>query len=363
MGQLTEWWALRLPAACSAWLLGAIRRPLRFLLLLVAAPLALAVGGSYAINVSVARRQALRNLQVTAELAAGLIDETLHETLLLEQLLAGEPGFADAVTARDAQALAPRLTQALALIPAGEAAAVVSLEGRVLAAAPDAALAGRNVSFHDAFIGARAAGWQPYVSAVYLREPVQAEKVIAISAPIPGHGAPVGLLQVQYRLDAIRERLQRVRVQPSGFVYVVDQEAQLVAYPFQVLPGRPKVASSWPPVAAAIGAQGTALRFLDPRTRHAWLAGVYPVGATGWRVVAVQPDAAALQLLHRMLWPLAMLLAVLGALIAAIGWQWSQLQATSLRLLQQNTTLLKQLQQQRTLSKGQPPGAPPAGGG
>lgn len=363
MGRLTEWWALRLPAAFSGWLLAAVRRPLRFLLVLVAAPLVFVLVGSYAVNVTTARRQALRNLRVTAALAAGLIEETLGETLLLEQLLAGEPDFAAAVAAADAPALASRLTEALALVPSGDVAAVISLQGRVIAAVPDAGMTGRNVSFHEAFTGARAAGWQPYISPVYLREPVQAEKVIGISAPVRHGDAVAGLVQVQYRVDAIRERLQRVRVEPDGFVYVVDQSDQLVTYPFQVLPGRPKVASSWPPVAQPAGPDGATLRFLDPRTRQSWLAGVYPVGATGWRVIAVQPDAAAQQPLQRMLWPLAAVLGVLAALIALIGWQWSQVQAASLRLLQQNTSLLKQLQQQRTFGKGQPPPPPPSGPG
>lgn len=343
------------------WLLDAIRHPARFLALAVALPLSVVLLATHQVNLVLGRRQALHNLRVTAELAAGLVDQMLQQTLTLERLLAEQPGVADEIAAHDTIALAKRLSQVLALAPDADEAAVIAPEGIVLAAAPNAKLIGKDVSHHEAFTGARAVDWKPYVSQVYLREPVQAEKVVGLSVPVRDGGVIRGILQVQYRVDAIRARLQRVRVQPDGFLYVVDQEDQLVSYPFQILPGRPKIASSWPPVAHAAGSEGAALPYRDPRNGQAWLAGVYPVGDTGWRVVATQPESAVVRMIHRVVWPMGVLVAALLGLVAMMGVQWARLQATSLRLLQQNTTLLKQMQQRRTLGGGPP--APGAGEG
>lgn len=351
-------WVAGIWSTAAAGLLPTFRRPLRFLAFTVGLPLTLVILATHQVNLVIGHRQALHNLHVTAELAAGLVEEMLTEAQLLERMLAEQPGF---TAANAPQTLAAQLAVIPALLPDADVAEFIRLDGRVLASAPGGKYTGRDVSFHSAFIGARATGWQPYVSAVYLREPVQAEKVVGISVPVMREGEVEGLLQVQYRVDAIRARLQRIRVEPEGFVYVVDQEQQLVSYPFQVLPGRPKIAAAWPPVAAAIGERGETLEYQDSRTGARWLAGMYPVRATGWRVVATQPVSAVDASIHRVLWPMGVLAAALLGLVAMLGLQWAHLHAASLRLLQQNTTLLKQLQQQRTLSKGAPPGPPPAG--
>lgn len=93
------------------------------------------------------------------------------------------------------------------------------------------------------------------------------------------------------------------------------------------------------------------MRFLDQRGRHHWLAGISPVGETGWRVVAVQPERSALRALYRVLWPLGSLVALLALILAFVSMRWAQVQALSLRLLRQNTKLLKQTQQRQTLDR------------
>jgi hypothetical protein len=136
----------------------------------------------------------------------------------------------------------------------------------------------------------------------------------------------------------------------------------LVAGPFQVLPGRPKVVSDWPTVAQPLSPQGAAIQFNDQRTGERWLAGIYPVGTTGWRVVAVQPERAVFLLLHRVFWPMGLLVALLLGLVIIVGLRWVQLQTFSLQLLKQNAKLLKQLQQRRTLEQGKPPKSPGGSG-
>ena len=131
----------------------------------------------------------------------------------------------------------------------------------------------------------------------------------------------------------------------------MDHRSQLVVYPFQVLPGKPRVVADWPPVAHPLTASGATLVFRDARTGRRWLAGVAAVSDTGWRVVAVQPERAALRILYRLMWPLGILAAFLAALLVAFSIRWARLQAFSLRLLQQNTKMLKQMQQGKTLDQ------------
>jgi len=131
---------------------------------------------------------------------------------------------------------------------------------------------------------------------------------------------------------------------------VTDHHDQLVVFPFQVLPGKPKVVSDWPQVAVELSESGTSLRFEDSKHRP-WLAGAHPVGATGWRVVAVQPERAALRVLDRLLLLMGLVVGVLALLLVLFSVRWAQLQESTLQLLRQNTKLLKQLQQKRTIGR------------
>ncbi len=355
MPRLREWVTIVLPTQLSAWLLAAYRRPLRFLLGLVLGPILVVSAATYAVNVELARRQALQHLAVTARLAAQAIDETLNDVLLFEQLLAVSPGFAEAVQRRDTSFVDGVLERLGPLAPGGDLVTVLGLDGRVLASWPRRReLLGRDVSQEDAFRGAAAGDWAPYVSSVYLREVAWAEKLVGVTAPLQHDGQATGLLQVQYGVETARTWLQRIRVEPEGFLYVVDQRDQLVFHPYQVLPGLPKPVGHWPPVATAAAQDGRTLAYRDPQLGEPWLAGVHPVGTTGWRVVAVQPEPAAVRALHRVLGPMGVLVGFLMLLLVGVSLQWVQLQESSLRLLRQNTKLLRQMQQRRTLEKGRP---------
>ena len=89
------------------------------------------------------------------------------------------------------------------------------------------------------------------------------------------------------------------------------------------------------------------MAFRSEKTGKRWLAGLYPVGRTGWRVVTVQPEAEALRTLRGVFLVLGLLVLVAVSLIAAIGSRWLKVHAFSLDLLQQNARVLKQLQQRR----------------
>lgn len=351
---LREWVTVALPDACSSWLLRAYRRPLPVLLGFVILPLGAVFLATHLMNAALWRTQTLHNLKVTARLAAEIVDETLDETFRFERLLAAQPGFAEAVRRRDAAELAARLERTLTLTPRVDLAFVISPEGEPLAAFPyRAGAAERTFARDEPFLGARQGGaWRPYVSAVYLREELPAEKVVGVVLPVASGGTVVGLLQFQHLVEEIKSWLQKLRVEPEGFLYVVDHHGQLVVYPFQVLPGKPKVVTDWPPVSVPVGPDGAELVFRGEHHGKRWLAGVAPIGETGWRVVAVQPEAAALRVLHQVLWPLGLLVGLLAAFLIILSLRWAQLQNSTMTLLRQNTKLLKQQQQRRMLDKG-----------
>ena len=354
-----DWVMVTLPDACSGWLLQAYRRPFVFLLAVVVLPLAILFVTAQTVNTALWRRQSLHNLHVTARLASEIVDETLGETFRFEQMLAAEPAFADALRRRDQRQLSQRLQEAMAFLPRVDLVTAISPEGIVVASAPSRPeLPGRIVVEEEFFLGARQGGWRPYVSAVYLRDEPPPAKVVSVVLPVMQGEKVVGLVQFQHLVEEIKSWLQKLRVEPDGFLYVVDHRSQLVVHPFQLLPGKPKIVSDWPPVAQPLPPEGTSLAFTDRKGRR-WLSGVHAIGQTGWRVVAVQPEASALKVLHQVLWPLGMLMGALALLLVLLSHRWAQLQESSMNLLRQNTKLLKQLQQRKTLGPGRKEGSDP----
>lgn len=314
------------------------------------------VGLTQYYNVRLSRQQALHNLHITARLAAQAIDQTFETTLLCERLIAGQPAFTDAVVRRDGEQVAQQLQEPLQFIPGATKALVTDPHGTTIGSYPHLRTQpGIDPALDDGMRGAQEHGWHPYVSAVHVDEGDLTEKLVDVSLPIHHGDAIVGILIIEYRVEAVKSWIQRIRVDPEGFLYVVDHHDQLVVYPFQVLPGKPKVVSEWPPVAQPLTAHGQTLTFRDARGHRQWLAGVYPIGTTGWRVVAVQPEGAVLRLLHQVLWPMGVLVGLLALVLILIGSRWVKLQASSLQLLNQNTKLLKEFQQQQMLKKGPTP--------
>jgi hypothetical protein len=353
IGRSRRWFDVRLTDVFSSWLLHAYRRPIGFLTGLVLLPTALIGGFAYWSSANLWREQTLHNLGVTARLAAEIIAETLDETVRFEQRVAAHPGFLEALKRRDRPHLAQYLDQALKFTPRVDLAMILSPEGQVVACVPDRPeLIGRSVSEEDPFQGAQRAGGRPYVSSVYLREGPDVEKVVGVVFTIMQADRVVGFLQAQHRVETVKSWLQKLRVDPEGFLYVVDHQRQLVVYPFQVLPGRPKVVSHWPPVAHPLSPEGNGLVFLDGRSGQRWLAAIRPVRAIGWRVVAVQPERAAFQALRQAFWLLGLLVVLLIGVITMVVIRWAQLHAFSLRLMRQNTKLLKQMQQRRMFDRG-----------
>ena len=343
-------------ASFSAWLFQVYRKPLQFLFIILVVPLAVIVIATHQASVSMARRQALQNLRMTAKVAAEAMQATLTDAVLFAQLVSQNPGFVDALARNDVHAINADIEQALPLLPDAGEVIVTNAQGTVLTAFPDqAALIGKDLSTEGAYRGAQKGGWHPYVSSVKVRDEASLEKIVHVAVPVSREGRHLGLLIIEYRIESVRLWVQRVRVEPEGFIYAVDQDKQLVVYPFQILPGKPKVVSDWQPVAQPLLPDGFSMPFRDQRANRQWLAGVSPIGDTGWRVVAVQPDDAVLRVLYRIFLPMSVLVVILLGLVLFVSMRWAALQALNFRLLQQNAKLLKQSQQRWTLEQGKSP--------
>ena len=326
---------------------------------LVLALLAIVVFVTHRVNIHMGRRQALRNLTVTARLASEIVGETLGQTLLFERMLVEQPDFRAAVQQQDADQLRRLLQRFLPLAPGAEAAVIMAPSGAVIAAYPDRPeLNGSSLMRDEGFLGAQRGGWHSYVSAVHVRGGESLEKVSEVVLPISDGNVVLGVLQVQHRVETIKSWIQKIRIDPGGFLYIVDQHDQLVVYPFQVLPGQPKVVSNWPPVAHHLSPEGGSLMFRGGRHPERWLAGVYPIGSTGWRVVAVQPEREAFRVLHQLFWPMGALVALLCIVVMVLGLRWIQVQRANFQLLQHNDQLAKALQEASRQSSSGPPPAP-----
>lgn len=353
MGIIRRWLLVDLPELITAWMLPSYRRPLGFLVGLGVLPLGIILVVAYQINASLGQTQALHNLHVASQLAAETIDETLLETLRLESAIAAQPDFLDHLQHRDRTALGRDVQRGLAFMPRADYAMVLSPEGEVLAVAPDRPeLVGTRQDGGETFQAAQQSGWQPYISGVYLREGPEIEKVVGVVFPVRQGEQLVGLLQVQHRVEEVKSWLQKIRIEPDGFLYVVDQHQQLVVHPMQVLPGRPRRVADWPAVAQPLGEQGATLVYRQATSHRRWLAGINPVGELGWRVVAVQPESAALLAFRRVFWTLAGLISLLMVIVVGLSLGWVRLHLFSLRLLRQNAKLIRQLQQRWLKSKG-----------
>lgn len=299
------WW--------ESWL---FTRPLFFLSVVVALPLPVVLVTTHRVNVAIGRRQALQHLSVTAQLAARIVDETFTDAARFAHTLAAQPSFHDALRQRARAQLVQWLQQLLPLVSKVNRVIVATAQGEILAVFPPASdLIGQSLAQDEGFHGAQEGGWHPYVSAVHMEAEGSFEKVVEVVVPVEEDHAVLGVIQVQYRVEDVHSWLTKISVEPDGFLYVVDHHDQLVVYPFQVLPGTPKVVSDWLPVAEPLSATGSTLIFRGGQHAQRWLAAVSAVGLTGWRVVAVQPERAVLRLLHQILWPTGMLVGSLLALV------------------------------------------------
>ena len=332
--------------AVPQWFLSLYRHPSALLLTLVVIPLVVICVWLYAAREQELRAREGEDLLVAARLASRIVQEELTRVREIEEAVAARPAFIEAVRRGDRSDLTASLEFLLAVTPMIDRVTVLDAQNRPLAEASanpeDAAPSSAPEASTQPPVT-----WDHPVSGVYLRDQASGEKVVGVSSPIRDGERVLGLLQAQYRLEELSRWMTKLRIEPSGFVYVTDHRGHLVAYPFQLLPGLPKDVSTWAPVSAPATEQGQLLRFRQGRRLlRAWTAAIVAIEPFGWRVIAQQPDSAMLKPFHRLVWSFAILIGFLACLLSWLIVRWASLHQATLRLLGQQAKLLK-LSQQR----------------
>ncbi len=330
-GQLIPWWLLTL-----------YRKPVLFLSLALALPVALLCAWMSTVNERLCRAQEEHHLVIAAQLASRVLQDELAQTRQMETAFAARPDFIAAMQRRDRTVLASELRLLLSLLPSVDRAVLLDPAGRPLASASAGPADPEEPAFEEPL--AADGSWEPHripVSGVYLRDSDSGEKAVGIATAIRAGDEPLGVLQVQYRLQELARWLQRIRLEPDGYLYVADQRGRLVAHPFQLLPGAPKNVSAWAPVAMEASSDGTLIHFSQGRPPRPWTAAVVVVEPYGWRVVSQQPDAAMLRPFRRLVGSFTLLIIVLAGLLAGLVLRWSSLHRATLNLLAQQARLLK----------------------
>lgn len=329
--------------AFPRWFLSLYRRPSAFLLMLLAIPLVVICVWLYVANERQWRAREGEDLLVTARLASRIVQEELTRVRQIEEAVVARRAFVEAVRRGDRGDLTASLELFLAATPMIDRVTVRDGPGQVLA---DVWADGHEPLDADPASGPSLVTWDHPVSGVYLRDQASGEKVVGVSSPIQDGDKRLGTLQAQYRLEELSRWMAKLRIEPSGFVYVTDHQGHLVAYPFQLLPGAPKDVSQWAPVSVPATERGQLLRFRQGQgSAHAWTAAIVTIEPFGWRVVAQQPDAAMLKPLHWLVWSFASLMGLLAYLLGVLVLRWAALHQTTLTLLAKQANLLKLTQQ------------------
>lgn len=330
------------------WFLRLYRRPWVFLGTLLVMPLVAVCLWLYAANERLWRGREEQDLLIAARLASRLIEDELTQTRKIEEAIAARPAFLDAIRRHDRTTLVAYLQILLDLTPMIEHAFVRDAHGNLLAQVSADSAGNNHLTTPTGDPGNPHPAWHQPISGVYLRDQASGEKVVGVSSPIRHGQADLGTVQVQYRLHELSRWLEKVRVEPLGFLYVVDHRGLLVAHPFQLLPGQPKDVSRWAPVATDASAHGQIVRFTQGLPRRPWTAAVVSLESYGWRVVAQQPDAAMLKPFRQLVASFLLLVVLLAGFISLLLLRWAHLHHATLRLLAQQAHLLKLSEQRRS---------------
>ncbi len=331
------------------WTLTLYQRPLLFLVLFLVLPLALVCGWLYVFNEHQWRAQEGKALLVSAQLASRTIEEELLHVRQFEEVLATQPMFLHAVKERDQASVRDSLQLLSALTPQVSRLLVTDPTGRVVVDL----LASHNSTRAAAIPPVIESDPTPFLSSsatispVYLYDEASGEKAVAVSTLLLDGARGVGMLHAQVRLGEIARWMEKIRIEPAGFLYVADTQGFLVSYPFQLLPGRPKNVSGWAPVRVSATEEGRVVRFYQGHPRLPWTAAVVTLKPFGWRIVAQQPDAAMLRPLYQLGSSLVGLIVILTLLISGAVLRWAHLHRVTLQLVAQQTRLLKSVEQQR----------------
>ncbi len=152
---------------------------------------------------------------------------------------------------------------------------------------------GDDFSFRDWYQGV-SRNWEPYVSEVYKRTAEPRINIVSVAVPIKSEGQPIAILVMQIKLDTFLEWSKTVNIGDGGYMYIVDQHANVVAHPL-VNPQADIVNFSGVPSVELVlkGHSGVDISANPFESSESLLTAYYPVGKYNWGVAVAQPEPIA----------------------------------------------------------------------
>ncbi len=152
---------------------------------------------------------------------------------------------------------------------------------------------GKSFAFRDWYKGV-SANWRPYVSEIYRRPARPVAQVFAVAVPISGRdNRPLGILQMQVRLDQFFDWIKEVKLGAGEIVYVVDHKGHLAYHP-HIPPRNDLTDVSQVPAVHQLLQRKAGLEIgYSPLDKEDVVAAYVPVSKHGWGVVAQRSTRTA----------------------------------------------------------------------
>jgi hypothetical protein len=194
----------------------------------------------------------------------------------------------------------------------------VDAEGNAFSGHPRTSQEGTPIAFplpvaDRAYFKRPMADGKPFISPIFRGRGFGQHPIVAVSTPVRRNGKPIGVLEGS--LDVARLPLIEGLAGEERFDVAVVDDAGTVVYATPrtgLTPLQPITAL--PAGRAERGAPGQPFTFTVGSTRH--VAVEVPVGSTGWRVIAQQPEAVAGAAAHR--FTLGMMATVVTGMVLAV---------------------------------------------
>jgi len=147
--------------------------------------------------------------------------------------------------------------------------------------------------------------WQPYVSAVFVRDSLPKLKVVDIAIPIKSGNTTIGILVLQIQANNFVKITQNLGFDKEEILYILDQKGHIVYHPFFSSQTSIIDFSSIPVVGEALQGHGGVKEDYN-FFKHKWkFAAFQRIDEFGWVVVVTQPSQIAFAQRDQILFRLA----------------------------------------------------------
>lgn len=292
----------------------------RFLRWLVVAGICLPVAGLALFGFLRTRtemmRQSHERREAVARLSATLLDEKFDRLRDVALSLAGRVRMRELVAEgrwKDAVAI---LQDVPADLPYVDRIFLADPAGVLRADVPEvASVHGKSFAHRDWYRGV-SAGWNPYVSDIYVRAAEPAIPVVAVAVPLrrAGSESVLGILVLQVATSTVLSWGERLDAAPEAAVCFLDRQGQAIQWPPDAGAEHVRDFSSW------IGFGESGVRVVPhPAGGEELLAAFASVPGHGWTIAAIRTRRSAFEAMHSTLLFQSVFYAGALAVAAALG--------------------------------------------